>query len=352
MKYLFFVHSHISYLSALSIIADKQLNHNDCYVLSGSYKSEKPIKVININMAGRSSNRIGRLLDWLNPQRIADNTVDRLIGDAPFELYMAWAYTTCKFLMTHKNCRSYHFMEEGLSVYWNNMSLKEILFQRSPNLHTRSSMSLSGIKERLNDAYMVFRGYNSTIQFIPDLYFQFISDQKVHYYGFCDKSFHLAFRNKHVMNMVETLNNYEFENVLILDSKDIYVSDYNNLSHVSYNDYLKELDKLSLWLTVNHKKEIYIKWHYKCSSELKDKLTNYIKSKYNGDIHIIPTEVILEITFIKSNNLTVYGNTSSLLFYASLLGHKALSLNDSKNDCFTEYWNRVDLINVDADSIK
>lgn len=344
MKYLFFVHSHISYLSALSVISYKQLDVKDCHILSSSYSSTKPIKVVNINSLAKLNGLYNKVHDWFCPQNLVDRAVNELVGDAPFEFYMAWSYMTCKFFITHKNCANFHFLEEGLSAYWNDMSLKEIMFQHNPKAHSRSVLSFTGLKERIIDSLLVFRGYNSVIQSIPDLYFQFISDNSIHYYGYCEQSFVFAFRNKHIMSMLDTLKQYEFDNVLKLNSKYLYVSDYNHLSHDTIDDYKKELDKLTSYIKRHGIDEIYIKWHYKCEKSTKDILTEYVRSRFPGKVLIIPTEVILEITFIKSERLIVLGNTSSLLFYASLLGHSSYSLCEKRNECFEEYWKRVNLI--------
>lgn len=344
MKTVFFVHSHITYLSALAVIQTEHLPIEDVLILSVSYNRDTPIKVHNIIDVVPKGNLFVKLKRKFLPQFDSDYAINLFIKNEPFVLYLAWPVYHCKFLMTHPNCKAFHFIEEGLSAYWNNMTLDEILFQRAAHQNIRSSLSLSGIKERMIDSMTVFRGYNTAIQHIPNLYFQYISDNRVHYYGFCEDSFCLAFRNKHVMNMAESLKEYSFEGIPIMDDSVVYVSDYNTVSHMSYEDYLLELDDLAHYLTIRKINSVYVKWHYKCSNQLKNNLTTYFKRKYQGVVTIIPTETIMEIVFIKSRNMTVIGNNSSLLFYAALSGHEALSLANEKNGGFEIYWEKVKLI--------
>lgn len=346
MKSVFFVHSHITYLAALAVIQTEKLPLEGVFLFSVSYNRESPIKVHNIlNVVPKRSLRVS-LKRKLLPQFDSDYAIKHFIGDEPFELFLAWPVYHCKFLMTHPNCKAFHFLEEGLSAYWNNMTLDEILFQRAAHQSVRSSLSWSGIKERMTDALTVFRGYNTAIQHIPNLYFQFISDNRVNYYGFSEDSFCLAFRNKHVMNMAESLKEYIFDGIPTMDDSVVYVSDYNTFSHMSYEEYLQELDDLARYLSENSFKKVSIKWHYKCDQALKDNLTAYFTSKFYGDVTIIPTETIMEIVFIKSQRMIVLGNNSSLLFYAALSGHPALSLAKEKNEGFEVYWKKVKLINA------
>lgn len=346
MKTIFFVHSHITYLAALAVIQTEHLLLKDILILSISYNRDTPIKVHNILDFVPKGNLIVKIKRKFLPQFDSDYAINYFIGDEPFVLYLAWPVYHCKFLMTHPNCKAFHFIEEGLSAYWNNMSLDEILFQRAAHQNIRSSLSLSGIKERLIDAMTVFRGYNTAIQHIPNLYFQYISDNRVHFYGFCEDSFCLAFRNKHVMNMAESLKNYNFEGIPSMDNSVVYISDYNTASHMSYEDYLLELDELSRYLTERNIDNVSIKWHYKCSELLNNKLTAYIKSKYHGHVTIIHSDIIMEIVFITSQRMLVLGNNSSLLFYAALSGQEALSLAKERNDGFEVYWRKVKLISA------
>lgn len=346
MKSVFFVHSHITYLAALAVIQTEQLPLEDVLILSISYNRETPIKVHNILDVVPKRNLGVKIKRKFLPQFDSNYAINYFIGDEPFVLYLAWPVYHCKFLMTHPNCKAFHFIEEGLSAYWNNMSLDEILFQRAPHQKVRSSLSLSGIKERLNDAMTVFRGYNTAIQHIPNLYFQYTSDNRVHFYGFCEESFCLAFRNKHVMNMAESLKNYIFEGIPCMDNSVVYVSDYNKASHMSYEDYLMELDELSCYLSDRNIDNVSIKWHYRCSEQLNNNLTAYIKSMYHGHVTIIPSDIIMEIVFIISHRMLVLGNNSSLLFYAALSGQEASSLAKIRNDGFEAYWRKVKLVNA------
>lgn len=345
MKFLFYVHSHISYLSALSVITEKLLCLDDVYILSEDYKRESPVEVINFDSLLAQSGLYFSLKKKMLPQYEIDEVIEKLIGGEEFELYLAWPMLYCKFLMIHPHCTSFHFIEEGLSAYWNNMSLKEILFQRNPRQNVKSTLSFAGIIERLKDAITVFRGINTAIQYIPQLYFQYISDESIHYYGFSDDSFCLVQRNKHVMDMVKNLKSYSFEGTPVFNNSVFYVSDYNQSSHLSYEEYLQELNKLSKYLTKHNIAKLNVKWHYRCNDVIKVKLTSYLKSIYFGEITFIATDVILEMVFINSQDLIVLGCYSSLLFYAAILGHKAYSFCEEENDNFSMYWKKVKRLN-------
>lgn len=344
MKSVFFIHSHITYLSALAVIHTEKIPLQDVLILSISYHRDAPIKVHNILDVVPKNNPVIKIKRIFLPQLDSDYAINYYIANEPFILYLAWPFYHCRFLMTHPNCKAFHFIEEGLSAYWNNMTLDEILFQRAAHQRVRSSLSLSGIKERLIDAMTVFRGYNTAIQHIPNLYFQYLSDDRVHFYGFCEDSFCLAFRNKIVMNMAESLKNYIFEDIPCMDNRIVYVSDYNSLSHMSYDDYLLKLDELIHYLSDRNIDNVSIKWHYRCGENMKNKLTAYVNSKFHGQVSIISTNIIMEIVFIISQGMEVLGNNSSLLFYAALSGQKAISLAKERNDNFEVYWKKVKLM--------
>lgn len=346
MKKVFFVHSHITYLAALAVIATERYPLDDVLLLSTSYKRATPVKVRNVVEIIPKGNLLVRLKRFFMPQYDSDYFANVVLKGEPFVLFFAWPDYFCKYLMASPNCQAFHFIEEGLSAYWNNMTLNEILFQRNPHQSVRSTLSLAGIKERLIDANVVFRGLNTAIQYVPSLYHQYTSDNRVHFYGFCEDSFCLAIRNKHVMDMAESLKGYTFDDIPRMDNRYVYVSDYNTDSHMTYEEYLQELDDLVQFLWSKNVKDVSIKWHYKCNEQLKDKLTSYFKSHFPGNVDIIPTEVIMEIVFIISRGMVVLGNNSSLLFYSSLSGHETLSLAKERNGDFEVYWRKVKLINA------
>lgn len=343
MKHVFFVHSHITYLASLSVICHLRLSLNDVIIVSSSYIREKPLKVININnYNGR------RLLDkcknYFYPYRRTDTFVKKAINDGNYTLYIGWNNIDQRYLMTHPKCKGINFIEEGLSAYWNNMTIKEIIFQRNPNQRIRSTFSLSGLIERVRDALTIFRGYNSAIQSIPNQYFQFCSDESINYYGFDKSSFWLVNRNKHVMNISDLIKRFNFNEQALPNKSIVYISDYNASSHSSLEEYTQELDSLINYLKANSIEKVFVKWHYKCNQIMSDKLTKYLKKKYNGIVEILPTSVVMEIVFLKSKFLTVLGNTSSLLFYASIMGHDTLSFASSKNLDFKVFWEKIKLI--------
>jgi hypothetical protein len=89
--------------------------------------------------------------------------------------------------------------------------------------------------------------------------------------------------------------------------------------------YKTALEKLLSNLEIDDQTVIYIKYK---GTELKEErnITEALLEKRGFLLQYLQEDEILELFFLKYQNLTVLGNGSSLLIYAKLAGHKVGSL--------------------------
>jgi len=128
MHHIFFVHSHLTFLTAREYIEEFSIHQDDVLFIlcsrypelpAGHQKYKSLIFPEDFHLAGSS-----RILDRINFFRTIRNlrTVERLVNDCvnhgPFSLYLI---NTCSdihsVLVTMKNCVGYRLIEEGSSSY-------------------------------------------------------------------------------------------------------------------------------------------------------------------------------------------------------------------------------------------
>lgn len=125
MKHVFYVHSAITYLVAMRVIAYEQLQPNECVLLLSRgfippASNTVQVRVFPfVNYPNSSFAVTWRV--WSLWHKI--DTLDRLLDEAthaqPFVLYVPHAAMTYFYLMvSHPLCRGYSFIEEGTLSYY------------------------------------------------------------------------------------------------------------------------------------------------------------------------------------------------------------------------------------------
>ncbi len=130
MKYLFYVHSNITYLIAKGIIQHESINENDCrFLIARGYQTNSKIKSLalnsefNLDQDFEVGQNIFKLYKTINK---LDSIVDGLTNNSPFELFIF--HTDKNFnhlLISHKNCISFNYMEEGLGSYISHLEIQK-----------------------------------------------------------------------------------------------------------------------------------------------------------------------------------------------------------------------------------
>ena len=139
---MFTIHSPITFLMALWVHRHLHLKEEEVIVISAGYKL--PISFGKVIPAFPDT-QCGTLrkLTHFNVGRAFDKYVSTYIGNNPFTAYIDIMHTYQKLLVTHENCRAFHFMEEGTDSYMQAVTLED--FTRtavSENFRMKSSKAL------------------------------------------------------------------------------------------------------------------------------------------------------------------------------------------------------------------
>ena len=358
MKHLFLVHSPVAYLVSVSVINELKIDKEDAVIIfnefakipSGSYTG------ISINEFYKSKG-LKKLFNTLRyfsiPQRI-DRLVEHITGEEKFIAYIPVLHLLTKSLITHPNCYSFSFIEEGLTNYYKEETLQSLAMINSKD-SWRSSF-LKNTRRVLNEMYLVLRGYNFKLQTLPFSYSCYNAFTDVGFYCLSDQSFPLINQNKKVILPFEQKfftslkQQFDFD----LSNKIVWIGDASvkqrGFSESIYMEGIQE--GCANFIKEKNQKEIFIKFH---RDETKSMRKQIQKLFLDNDIsfQVIPDSVIMELLLFKSKNVTLVGVYSSLLYYASIMGHHSFSIYEFlkkeysealKNRDFNFYWNEVELI--------
>jgi hypothetical protein len=361
VKHIFLVHTPITYLVSISVINELKINKEGAIIIFHEFNNEA---LFESHMY--TSTRIGEIDDkkffrkllgffkYFNIARRVDLLIDRITGNENFIAYVPVLTPVQKFLITHPNCVSFNFIEEGLAQYFKENTL-ETLNPLYRKYAWRSSI-LNQPGRVLNEIYFVLRGYNFKLSGLPFSYSCYNSVRNVFFYGLTEDSFPL------INDQQKTILSFEgkkFSAVrqncdINLNDKFIWIGDPGVVHHgYKQKIYLDGILKGCIsFLTKKEVKDIFVKFHRDEPNNLRKAVAKLFDD--NGiSIQVIPDSTIMELLLFEAKNVSLIGVYSSLLYYASIMGHKSFSIytflqeeytNARKRD-FTFYWNKVSLIN-------
>jgi hypothetical protein len=283
-----------------------------------------------------------------------DRLIDAMIKKGKFTAYVPVLTLIGKSLITHSNCCAFNFIEEGLAQYYKEETLESLNPINSKDLW-RSSI-LRGMKRVLNEIYLVLRGYNFKLQSLPFSYSCYNSFKNVTFYGLTQESYPLIDNRKKVIIPFEQksfgLVRHDYN--INLNDKIVWVGDSSVIRHgFSQSLYIQGIKEGCIeFIKRKGEKDIFIKFHRDEPDDLRQ--TIKVLFKNNGiSFQIIPDSIIMELLLFEAKNVTLIGVYSSLLYYASIMGHHSFSIYEFlqkeyskvlKNRDFGFYWNRVILI--------
>jgi hypothetical protein len=367
MKHIFLAHSPITYLVSVSIISKLEISKEDAVIIFFDFDKKENDRYISVSIYEFYENKfLKKLYNYFSHFNIV-NRIDRIINltikNEKFTAYVPVLLLTGKALITHVNCCSFNFIEEGLLNYYKEETLAGLTAINSKD-SWRSSI-LKDTKRALYEMYMVLRGYNFKLQALPFSYSCYNSFGNVLFYGVSSQSFPLAENTKRVIVPFDKKNFRlikKEENINLTD-KIIWIGDGGVFIHgFSETLYIKGIEKGCVdFLKKKGEKNILIKFHRDESLELRQKIKKLFQDN-DISIQIIPDSVIMELLLFEAQNATLIGVYSSLLFYAAIMRHHAYSIYDFikgeyskvlRNRDFSFYWNKVSLIKApDPDTVE
>lgn len=363
MKHVFFVHTPVTYLVSVSVINDLKISKEDAVILFHHFHSTSLLKngrYTGINMSDffDGKNFAGKIYNYFRHFNIVgrvDKIINAVIGNDKFVAYVPGLTPVHKSLVTHHNCVSFNFIEEGLAQYYREETLESL----NPlyNKYSWRSSLIKNAKRVLTEMYLVLRGYNFKLQGLPFSYSCYHAFKDVFFYGVSKDSFPLIADEKKQIIFFEKENFHliQQDSIPNLNDKIVWIGDSSVMNYgFSSELYLKGIKEGCIdFVKSKGTKEIFVKFH----REEPEYLRQSIKKLFfnNGiSIEIIPDNTIMELLLFEAKNVTLIGVYSSLLYYASLMGHNSFSIYNFlkeeysralKNRDFTFYWNRVSLIN-------
>lgn len=332
MKHVFIVHSHITYLMALSIINFKKLSKEDVCIITfnnGFNPLYKPVEVIQFNQD--YPNKIIRFFNLFrnfNFAKYIDSKIANILKGVDYVLYINYAYGYNKILMTNKHCKGINFIEEGMDSY--KSDTLENYTVHAHNSGFRSSSFQEKIIESLRIVKNIFRGnVTERLLLIPAHPSCFSLMPNVSYYCFSEFAFpNVLSQSKQILdiNLVKGLNDGRItkfnENSIIWIGDNVV-----NFYRIPVSKYIAAIKKGVETFQKNHEiKSIYIKFHGSENEESR-KLTEDIFNNLHIQTKIIDDSHSIELLLLNSPNCVLLGLTSSLLWYGSLIGHNSYSIS-------------------------
>ena len=330
MKHIFGVHSPISYLSALGVIIEEQIDYKDVVIVSETFGLEyEPIPIIKISP---KRNILDKVFLRKNLKEAVDKFVDKFCQSDQFIMYVPAFQFLDKFLVIHPQCISFNFVEEGMASYSKYFTLNAS-FLSSYGCLEYSKHFFKRLKEKATQIRVVLQGYTTKIHAIYPFYLSYVTNPNIVFYGFHRDSHTIAKRKK-TLSFEKIFKDYKFETEFDLSNSCIWVDDPDiHLKADSFDAYLNSINNTYIQYLKTHDISFtYIKYHYRQTEDIKRKINNlFIENQIN--IKIIPNTVVLEIEFLGSKNISVFGFYSSLLIYAKLLGHNSYSVASNISYC-------------------
>ena len=359
MKHIFLVHSPVTFLVSVSVINELKISAEDAIIIFERFEkiSGEQYVCADLNEGFDKKFSIKKIVDYFRHfsmvKRI-DLLANKLTDKQKFVAYIAALTYSSKSLITHAGCVSFNFIEEGLTNYYK----EETLHSLNP-VYSKYSWRTSVLKQPktvLNEIYWLLRGYNFKLLGLPFSYSSYNFINNVVFYGLSNDSFPLINEQK---KTIVPFNKNNFQSIKLnyninLDNKFIWIGDAGVKMHgFSESLYLNGIKEGCInFLKQNGVQNILIKFHRDEAQDLRQAVQN-LYNKNNISYEVIPDSVIMELLLFEAKNVTLIGVYSSLLYYASIMGHHSFSIYNFlkkeyskvlKNRDFNFYWNRVKLI--------
>lgn len=324
MKHIFSVHSPVTFLVAYATIKHLNLNKEDVFIMSASYKVLiDDYKVIPSFTEARNSTLVQKLR-YFNVPKSFDNYLASHIQGEVFTAYVDLMSYFQKILVTHKQCQVFHFIEEGNSTYQANDDLEDITWHERQH-----SWRSSGILD-FKSIVRIFRGYNLRLLSLPYIYSAYAYMEDTKFFSFSNNAFYNVNPDKRVLVKLpkEDANIKKLAGGHFLNEATIWLDGsnarYTGLEESFYYDAINKAIPL-----LKEKGVIKDKVFVKLRPGIKDISTNKLVAilrENNINIDVMPNDLILEAFLMQSKNCKIIGVLTSVLEYAHVFGHKAYSI--------------------------
>lgn len=324
--YIFYIHSHITYVLSQLIAKEYNMAHEDIrYITSRNYKiNNSTIKALDITPLYdylENSSKIVKLFEIKKKIKELDFEIRKLSDESPARFYLPqFNHSLFQILGTNRMCKELVMVEEGITSYKRDHSFY------NHKRHIFSIVLLNVFTKR----FLLKNGHYAPF---PKAKFK---------YAICiDKDCFPYIEDKKILQInAESFSNYK---TTIASNSIVFVLDsFKEQTKISEEEYLNTIKETLSF--VRHHKKVYIKFHPAQSESTRKKTIIYIKEKFEYEsIICLPDDCLLEVEFIRLENLTVLGMHTSLLHYAKRFGHNVFSSikTTSKNPKINKYIDHI-----------
>lgn len=339
MKHIFVVHSNVSYLVALATIKYENIAEGNYIIISDSYQRDAPIKVYNqpYFLLGKKT-LLKYPIDIFFPDKRLDSFISDFVGNDVFYAYVPCFLYISKVLVTNRRCAGFNFIEEGASNYA--MPINWVNYSCYYSLNWRSHFSKTCWLEAL-------RGNNAKMASIPLLYNAYVAAGRRNFYGLSEETFVGAATTKVSLNPIVPLFKDMYNGISseLTDSIVWVGGNYVEVGSCTMDDMRNMYVKyLKTFLESSGIRKLYVKFHPNEISRNRTVQLNVLSS-LNIECLVIPDSVCLEICMLKAKNMTLCGLNSTLLLYASMMGHQSVSFCKYMPSTISSMWERINMIN-------
>ncbi|ATP57996.1 hypothetical protein CPT03_16750 [Pedobacter ginsengisoli] len=358
MKNIFLVHSPITFLVSKAVITHLGIPDKDVLIITNAFTNkDHNFKMVDISSFYNSNSKIGTIINsfkFFNRNKLIDSIIRDFVGSEKFTAYVPVLNYLEKVVVTHEKCINFNFIEEGLVHYFPEETIDSHTVAYARDSWRTSSFDL---KRMIPAILSLLRGYSPRLQSLPFSYSCYANFKQVNFFGITEEVFPLINQSKkHTVKISDdrTLqsNGYNFNNSIV------YIGDCCvDFYYYSCELYLRGIEQgVIKYLIKNNIKQIFIKFH-RLESEFVRQAQRDLYTKFNIQIQEISNPTIMELELNKSINSILFGTYSSLLYYASIMGHKAYSIYDLLEDKdkykgmigrnMDFYWEKVTLLKND-----
>lgn len=322
MRYIFTVHSPLTFLLAYSVIKNLELAEEDVILISSNYEVPLNDYVVYPSFADQNKN-LWQKLNTRNLPKHYDRFISRITEGSPFIAFIDLMSYYQRILVTHRNCKQFHFMEEGNSCYQKFDDLTDITWhERQMDFRTNGLC--------LKSLLRVIRGYNLRLLSMPYIYSAYVNMKKIKFFAFSNNAFYNLPESKRVIvhpdkedpNMLALSGNYVLDNEVIwLDGSN---GRYTGLKESYYHTAIQKAIPILRRREIL-KDKVYVKLRPGIISPEDIPLVR-ILIEAGLEVIIMPDNMIFESFLICSKNCHVIGTLTAALEYAHVFGHRAYSI--------------------------
>lgn len=325
MKHIFYVHSGITYLVSLAAINHLKLHTSEVIIIIGrSIQIDDQFQCIRLNA---KEENIALLPSYGSVEVLKNINVlmrlDRKIGNAAqhseFTLYLPSEKNyLMQFLQSQRLCLRRNFIEEGLLTY------------RAGFVKPRPELKgfINRLRHLLRFPFHLYRtegpkNRNAEKDFTVYVVTETAS-RVLH-------SYHTVLLNTSTVQIDQTLPSKAFSSLYVFDA-------VVEMDLCANDNFLKCLEDFVVEKVPHH--SLAIKFH-----PFQKKVDQYIAifNKHNIQYEILGNEVIPEMLLAQKRNLSVYGLSSSVLFYGKEMGHEVHSFSSELVKCDKKYFNYISM---------